>query len=60
VRLAVLADRGHRELPIRPDFVGKNLPTAPGERVNVHVEEIDDVDEVVIAPDRPTREVRAA
>jgi pyrimidine operon attenuation protein/uracil phosphoribosyltransferase len=54
VRLAVLADRGHRELPIRPDFVGKNLPTAPGERVNVHVEEIDDVDEVVIAPDRPS------
>ena len=59
VRLAVLADRGHRELPIRPDFVGKNLPTARGERVNVHVEEIDGVDEVVIAPDRP-REVRAA
>src|SRR2546423_11976300 len=59
VRLAVLADRGHRELPIRPDYVGKNLPTAPGERVNVHVEEVDDVDEVVIAPDRP-REVRAA
>jgi pyrimidine operon attenuation protein/uracil phosphoribosyltransferase len=54
VRLAVLADRGHRELPIRPDFVGKNLPTAPGERVNVHVEEVDDVDEVVIAPDRPS------
>jgi pyrimidine operon attenuation protein / uracil phosphoribosyltransferase len=60
VRLAVLADRGHRELPIRPDFVGKNLPTAAGERVNVHVEEIDDVDEVVIAPDRPRMEVRAA
>jgi pyrimidine operon attenuation protein/uracil phosphoribosyltransferase len=59
VRLAVLADRGHRELPIRPDFVGKNLPTARGERVNVHVEEVDGVDEVVIAPDRP-REVRAA
>ena len=59
VRLAVLADRGHRELPIRPDFVGKNLPTARGERVNVHVEEIDDVDEIVIVRDRP-REVRAA
>jgi pyrimidine operon attenuation protein/uracil phosphoribosyltransferase len=57
---ALFGYRGHRELPIRPDFVGKNLPTAPGERVNVHVEEIDDVDEVVIAPDRPTREVRAA
>ena len=49
VQLAVLADRGHRELPIRPDYVGKNLPTAPGERVNVRVEEVDGVDEVVIA-----------
>ena len=48
VQLAVLADRGHRELPIRPDYVGKNLPTAQGERVNVRVEEIDGVDEVVI------------
>jgi pyrimidine operon attenuation protein/uracil phosphoribosyltransferase len=51
VQLAVLADRGHRELPIRPDYVGKNLPTARGERVNVRVEEIDGVDEVVIAED---------
>ncbi|MGH2743588.1 MAG: bifunctional pyr operon transcriptional regulator/uracil phosphoribosyltransferase PyrR [Thermoleophilaceae bacterium] len=49
VQLAVLADRGHRELPFRPDYVGKNLPTARGERVNVRVEEIDGVDEVVIA-----------
>ena len=48
VQLAVLADRGHRELPIRPDYVGKNLPTALGERVNVRVEELDDVDEVTI------------
>jgi pyrimidine operon attenuation protein/uracil phosphoribosyltransferase len=48
VQLAVLADRGHRELPIRPDYVGKNLPTARGERVNVRVEEIDGVDEVAI------------
>ena len=48
VQLAVLADRGHRELPIRPDYVGKNLPTARDERVNVRVEEIDGVDEVVI------------
>ena len=47
VQLAVLADRGHRELPIRPDYVGKNLPTAREERVNVRVEEIDGVDEVV-------------
>jgi pyrimidine operon attenuation protein / uracil phosphoribosyltransferase len=48
VQLAVLADRGHRELPIRPDYVGKNLPTERGERVNVRVEELDDVDEVTI------------
>ncbi|MDQ3319143.1 MAG: bifunctional pyr operon transcriptional regulator/uracil phosphoribosyltransferase PyrR [Actinomycetota bacterium] len=48
VQLAVLADRGHRELPIRPDYVGKNLPTARAERVNVRVEEIDGVDEVTI------------
>jgi len=43
IRLAVLADRGHRELPIRPDFVGKNLPTAQGERVNVRLAESDGV-----------------
>src|SRR5260221_9938258 len=49
VQLAVLADRGHRELPIRPDYVGKNLPTSRGERVNVRLEEIDDVDEVTIS-----------
>jgi pyrimidine operon attenuation protein/uracil phosphoribosyltransferase len=48
VQLAVLADRGHRELPIRPDYVGKNLPTSHYERVYVRVKEIDDVDEVVI------------
>jgi pyrimidine operon attenuation protein / uracil phosphoribosyltransferase len=48
VQLAVLADRGHRELPIRPDYVGKNLPTSRAERVNVRVEELDDVDEVTI------------
>ena len=48
VQLAVLADRGHRELPIRPDYVGKNLPTARDERVNVRVEELDGVDEVTI------------
>ncbi len=49
VQLAVLADRGHRELPIRPDYVGKNLPTAHDERVNVRVEELDGVDEVSIS-----------
>ena len=48
VQLGVLADRGHRELPIRPDYVGKNLPTSRAERVNVRVEEIDGVDEVTI------------
>jgi pyrimidine operon attenuation protein/uracil phosphoribosyltransferase len=48
VQLAVLADRGHRELPIRPDYVGKNLPTARQERVNVRVTEEDGVDEVTI------------
>jgi pyrimidine operon attenuation protein/uracil phosphoribosyltransferase len=49
VQLAVICDRGHRELPIRPDFVGKNLPTAREERVNVHLEGYDDVDEVTIS-----------
>jgi pyrimidine operon attenuation protein/uracil phosphoribosyltransferase len=48
VRLAVLVDRGHRELPIRADFVGKNLPTSLVERVSVRLEETDDVDAVSI------------
>ena len=48
VQLAVLADRGHRELPIRPDYVGKNLPTSRGERVQVQLVEIDEVDRVVL------------
>ena len=52
VQLAVLADRGHRELPIRPDYVGKNLPTARDERVNVRVAELDRVDEVTISDGR--------
>jgi pyrimidine operon attenuation protein/uracil phosphoribosyltransferase len=51
VQLAVLADRGHRELPIRPDYVGKNLPTAHSERVNVRVVEVDGLDEVAIDPE---------
>jgi pyrimidine operon attenuation protein / uracil phosphoribosyltransferase len=51
VQLAVLCDRGHRELPIRPDYVGKNLPTAREERVNVRLEESDGIDEVTIAGD---------
>lgn len=49
VRFAVLVDRGHRELPIRADFVGKNLPSAVDERVNVSLTEIDGTDEVSIA-----------
>jgi pyrimidine operon attenuation protein/uracil phosphoribosyltransferase len=50
VQLAVLVDRGHRELPIRADYVGKNLPTAPGERVSVRLDEVDGCDAVVIEP----------
>jgi pyrimidine operon attenuation protein/uracil phosphoribosyltransferase len=49
VQLAVLCDRGHRELPIRPDYVGKNLPTAREERVNVRLAEVDQLDEVTIS-----------
>jgi pyrimidine operon attenuation protein/uracil phosphoribosyltransferase len=48
VRLAVLVDRGHRELPIRADFVGKNLPTSLVERVSVRLAETDDIDAVSI------------
>ncbi len=54
LQLAVLADRGHRELPIRPDYVGKNLPTAREERVNVRVLELDGCDEVTISCGHPT------
>jgi pyrimidine operon attenuation protein / uracil phosphoribosyltransferase len=50
VQLAVLVDRGHRELPIRPDYVGKNLPTSQDQRVNVRVKELDGRDEVTIGP----------
>jgi len=48
VQLAVLVDRGHRELPIRPDYIGKNLPTARHERIAVHLSEVDGTDEVVL------------
>jgi len=48
VRLAALVDRGHRDLPIRPDFVGKNLPSARDERVNVRLSDVDGIDEVTI------------
>ena len=50
VQLAVLVDRGHRELPIRPDYVGKNLPTARLERIQVQLVEIDEVDRVLLVP----------
>ena len=48
IQLAVMVDRGHRELPIRPDYIGKNLPTARGERVCVRLTEVDGADNVVI------------
>jgi pyrimidine operon attenuation protein/uracil phosphoribosyltransferase len=48
VQLAVLVDRGHRELPIRPDYVGKNLPTARTERIKVELVEVDEVDRVLL------------
>jgi pyrimidine operon attenuation protein/uracil phosphoribosyltransferase len=51
IQLAVLVDRGHRELPVRADFVGKNLPTAETERVDVRLTETDGEDEVVIVKD---------
>ncbi len=50
VQLAVLVDRGHRELPIRPDYVGKNLPTALSERVHVQLLEVDEIDQVLLVP----------
>src|SRR5918999_4748211 len=48
VQLAVLVDRGHRELPIRPDYVGKNVPTARSERIQVELVEVDEVDAVLL------------
>ncbi|MFN8161990.1 MAG: bifunctional pyr operon transcriptional regulator/uracil phosphoribosyltransferase PyrR [Solirubrobacterales bacterium] len=53
VQLAVLCDRGHRELPFRPDYVGKNLPTSREQRVNVRLEESDGADEVTISGPAP-------
>ncbi|SNR78128.1 bifunctional pyr operon transcriptional regulator/uracil phosphoribosyltransferase PyrR [Blastococcus mobilis] len=58
VQLAVLVDRGHRELPIRADFVGKNVPTSRSQQVRVHLTETDGADEVLVTDGRP--EVRAA
>ena len=59
VQLAVLVDRGHRELPIRPDYVGKNIPSSQEQRVNVCVEEIDGHDEVTIDPTSEPRRAAA-
>lgn len=53
IQLAVLIDRGHRELPIRADYVGKNLPTSRLERVHVHLKETDQEDKVVIIRESP-------
>jgi pyrimidine operon attenuation protein/uracil phosphoribosyltransferase len=57
IQLAVLVDRGHRELPFRPDYVGKNLPTSREERVNVRLEEIDGIDQVTISEPRPAEAI---
>ena len=51
VQLAVLVDRGHRELPIRPDYVGKNLPTSALERIQVQLVEVDEIDRVLLIPE---------
>jgi pyrimidine operon attenuation protein/uracil phosphoribosyltransferase len=59
VQLATLVDRGHRELPIRPDYVGKNIPTSREQRVYVRVEELDGLDEVTIRPG-PESKIKAA
>ncbi|MBI4949579.1 MAG: bifunctional pyr operon transcriptional regulator/uracil phosphoribosyltransferase PyrR [Deltaproteobacteria bacterium] len=48
IKLAVLVDRGHRELPIKADYIGKNLPTSPREGVKLHLEEVDGVNEVIV------------
>ena len=56
IQLAVLIDRGHRELPIRPDYIGKNLPTSAEEIVRVHLTEKDGCDEVVILQKNDTQE----
>ena len=52
IQLAVLVDRGHRELPIRPDYVGKNLPTSRDERIQVEVVEVDETDRIVLVGER--------
>jgi pyrimidine operon attenuation protein/uracil phosphoribosyltransferase len=51
IQLVVLVDRGHRELPIKADYVGKNVPTSRRESIQVRLQEVDGHDEVVIQPD---------
>ena len=48
IKLGVIIDRGHRELPIRPDYIGKNMPTSTNEHIHVHLSEIDKIDQVVL------------
>jgi len=55
IQLAVLADRGHRELPIRPDYIGKNVPTSKHEQIEVALKEYDGKDEVYIISNREER-----
>ncbi len=55
IQLAVLVDRGHRELPIRPDYVGKNLPTSRDERIQVQLVEVDEIDRVLLVPSSEER-----
>ena len=55
VQLAVLVDRGHRELPIRADYVGKNVPTAKGQQVEVRIKEVDGSDAVTVKKEPPRR-----
>ncbi len=56
IQLAVLVDRGHRELPISADYVGKNQPTAANESIVVHVVEVDGVDEILLVSEEPSGE----
>lgn len=57
IQLAVLVDRGHRQLPIRADYVGKNVPTSPSESIRVHVREVDGEDTVLLMhPEEPDQE----
>jgi pyrimidine operon attenuation protein/uracil phosphoribosyltransferase len=60
VQLAVLADRGHRELPIRPDYVGKNLPTSRTERIQVQLVEVDEIDQVVLVDEAEEGQTKEA